>query len=162
MIRCQFQLLLCLDIPLHQVPSVMASQKEVIKSTPDHGGHLWSSTWNSHLKYRLLSIKSSRVHNVDLAGISHLLVCGVTHQVTRVAKGSCPDGTLSVDHAQLLPCLNVPQPDRVVGGARDQVRGVPLGVQTPSRSTVPVKCSQPLTVQGVPHVGVVVLGGAEE
>ena len=53
-------------------------------------------------------------------------------------------------------------PDRVVGGAREEVLGLPVDVETPDGSLVAVVGSQPLAVDGVPDVGLPVLGAGEE
>lgn len=42
------------------------------------------------------------------------------------------------------------------------MRGVPLRIQAPDGAAVSVVGTQPLPVDGVPHVGVVVLSGAEQ
>ena len=79
------------------------------------------------------------------------------HHISAVTEVGRPDGTLGVDLIQLLPGLDVPQPDGVVRGASDEVGGVPLWVQAPHGSTVTIIGPQSLTVDGVPHIGVVVL-----
>ena len=86
----------------------------------------------------------------------------MSHHISAVTEVGCPDGALGVDLADLLPGLDVPEPHRVVRGPGDEVCGVPLGVQTPHGATVAVVGAESLPVDGVPHVGVVVLGRAEQ
>merc|ERR1740129_2156068 len=134
----------------------------IIQASPQHRGHLGPVYGNSHLEHRLLGVKGPRIHHHNLTGVTHLLVSGVADHVATEAKVSRSHGTLGLDLANLLAGLDVPQPHSVVRGPRDEVRGVPLGVQTPHSATVTVIGAKPLTIKRIPNVRVVILSTTEE
>ena len=161
-VRLQLQLLLGLDVPLDQVSVVVACQQQFIQTSPQHGGHLGSIGRNGHLEDGVLCIKGPGINDVDLTRVTHLLVCGVTHHISTKTEVCCSYSALGVDLVQLLARLDVPEPDGVVRGARHEVGGVPLGVQTPDSSTVAIVGAQPLTIEAEPDIGMMILGAAEQ
>ena len=84
----------------------------------------------------------------------------MSHHISAVTEVGRPDGALGVDLADLLPGLDVPEPHRVVRGPGDEVRGVPLGIQAPDSPAVAVIRAQPLTVQRIPNIRVMILKDA--
>ena len=129
-------LLLSLEVPLDQVTIIVTSEEEIIETTPQHGGDLGTiGTGNGDLEDGFIS-EVPGVNHLDLTRIPHLLVSGEGDHVATEAEVGGPHGRLGVDLVDFLTSLNVPESDRVVRSSGDQVRGVPLWIQTPDSTTV--------------------------